>query len=405
LSQHTISLSHPNKTIRLNVPLTASKSECNRALIIRALTKENLELQNISAARDCQTMIRLLASEDQELNVLDAGTTMRFLTAYCSVINRESILTGTTRMQERPIKILVDALKYIGADITYSKKEGYPPIHIKSFEQKKAEVSIAGNVSSQYISAILMIAPLLPLGIKLKLTGEIASRPYISMTLKLMHHFGITYNWKEDIIEIANQDYKANSYTIESDWSGASYWYSIAALSDKAEIKLLGLRKDSFQGDLAIVEIMNQLGIESQFDNEGVTLAKKTAVDNFNYDFTQCPDLAQTIAIICAAKGIKARLSGLESLRIKESDRIDSLRLELKKVGVQVIVEGDQAIGINGKAKVDKPKFHSYEDHRVAMALAPLALLGEISIDDPDVVNKSYPSFWEHLKQAGFDIS
>ena len=404
MAEKIIQLTHPNKSIHLNVPLTASKSECNRALIIQALAADSIELSNISDARDSQTMLRLLESKDMELNVLDAGTTMRFLTAYCTATNRESILTGTARMQERPIKILVEALKSIGAEIDYLKKSGYPPIKINSFSQGKAEVEMAGNVSSQYISAMLMIAPTLPMGLKLCLTGEVFSKPYILMTLKLMQHFGIEYKWLDNIIEILPQSYKKNGYTIESDWSGASYWYSIAALSEKANIKLLGLRKDSFQGDNAIVEIMDQLGVASIFDDGGVLLEKKAHNSSFDYNFSECPDLAQTIAVVCAAKGINARLSGLESLRIKETDRIAALQKELAKTGVEVIVEGNHAIEISGMATINHTTFDTYEDHRMAMAFAPLSLIGTININDPEVVNKSYPNYWEHLKQAGFSI-
>jgi len=404
LVEKEIQIIHANNSIHLNVPLTASKSECNRALIIQALSNNPIELFNISDARDSQTMLRLLKSEDLELNVLDAGTTMRFLTAYCATKRRKAILTGTARMQERPIKILVDALRDIGAKIDYLKNEGFPPIQIHDFSQKKAEVEMAGNVSSQYISAMLMIAPTLPMGLQLQLSGEIYSKPYIQMTLNLMQHFGIQYTWKENIIEIAKQEYRKNTYTIESDWSGASYWYSIAALSEKANIKLLGLRENSFQGDKAIVEIMDRLGVASHFDDDGVVLIKKEAEPSFDYDFSKCPDLAQTIAAICAAKGVKARLSGLESLRIKETDRIAALQNELEKIGTNVEVEGNHAIIIRGKAEVNQAIFDTYEDHRMAMAFAPLSLLGPIKIKDPDVVNKSYPDYWLHLKQAGFEI-
>ncbi|MEM1137792.1 MAG: 3-phosphoshikimate 1-carboxyvinyltransferase [Bacteroidota bacterium] len=405
MKDQEITVSHAGGKIKLDVPLTASKSECNRALIIQALSENQTSLGNISEARDCQTMIRLLDSDEVVLDVLDAGTTMRFLTAYCTATNRESILTGTARMQERPIKILVEALKSLGADIIYQKNEGFPPIHIKSFNQQKKDISIPGNVSSQYISALLMVAPKLPLGLTLHLEGQITSRPYIMMTLQLMSHFGITYTWEDTVVNISPQVYKSNDYVIESDWSGASYWYSIVALAKDAEVKLLGLRENSLQGDKAIVDIMMQLGVESTFDHDGVLLTKIPHQSEFDYDFSQCPDLAQTIAVICAAKGINAKLRGLESLRIKETDRIAALQKELLKVNIQVKVEGDSTIEVvPSSLQINSPNFSSYEDHRMAMALAPLALLGNIKIDEPEVVNKSYPTFWQHLEKAGFEI-
>ncbi|UZR92734.1 3-phosphoshikimate 1-carboxyvinyltransferase [Chondrinema litorale] len=406
MTNHSITLSHSGEKINAQIPLTASKSECNRALIIQALAGDKITLDNISEARDSQTMKRLLQSNELELDVLDAGTTMRFLTAYCVANNRETVLTGTARMQERPIKILVDALRILGAEIEYKKNEGYPPIYIKSFEQKNKEVNIAGNVSSQYISALLMIAPKLLLGISLNLEGEVTSKPYILMTLQLLEHFGIKYTWQGANISIEPQSYQSNHYSIESDWSGASYWYSIVALAKDAEIKLLGLRNNSLQGDKAIVEIMSQLGVSSTFDEEGVILRKTTPIKEFNFDFTHCPDLAQTIAVICAAKGIKAKMTGLESLRIKETDRIAAIQNELAKINVEVVVDGDKGIEIiPNNLKVEGVVFDTYEDHRMAMAFAPLSLLGNIGIEEPDVVNKSYPPYWKHLKLAGFEIT
>ncbi|WP_020532927.1 3-phosphoshikimate 1-carboxyvinyltransferase [Flexithrix dorotheae] len=400
-----IKVAHPSGVVNAEIKLTASKSECNRALIIQALSENNIELSNISEARDCQTMIRLLKSEEKTLDVLDAGTTMRFLTAFCTITNRPTILTGTPRMQERPIKILVDALRSLGAEIDYLKKEGYPPHEIKSFEQKTDHVKIQGNVSSQYISAMLMVAPTLPQGLKLELIGEVASVPYIKMTLQLLSHFGITHTWDENVISIAKQPYQSNNYSIESDWSGASYWYSIAALSKEANIKLLGLRENSLQGDKAIVEIMEKLGVKSTFDETGVLLTKIPKEDSFEFDFTHCPDLAQTVAVICAATKTPARMKGLESLRIKETDRIAAIETELKKVGHQVEVIGDSEIIISAAETVmNHPVIDTYDDHRMAMAFAPLGLLGEVTIEEPSVVNKSYPVYWDHLKVAGFEL-
>lgn len=401
-----IRLSHPSKEIEKTIPLTSSKSESNRALIIQALGKEDIQLHNLAEARDTQTMIRLLKSADQTLDVLDAGTTMRFLTAYCTATNRDSILTGTARMQERPIKILADALMAIGADIEYLKNEGYPPLHIKGFDQNSGEVSVKGDVSSQYISALLMIAPTLPQGLKINLVGEVASRPYIEMTLQLMKRFGVNHTWEGQVITVAPQDYNSGEFVVESDWSGSSYWYSIASLMQEGSIKLLNLREDSLQGDSAIVEIMEQLGVASAFDQEGVTLTKSEAADEFFYDFTHCPDLAQTIVTLCAALGLKGRMIGLKSLRIKETDRIQALYNEIKKFGVEIEVIGDDEIRVPAQ-KMDFSKevlVDTYEDHRMAMAFAPLALVAPVKIEEPSVVNKSYPRYWEHLESAGFMI-
>jgi len=400
-----IKLSRLNQPIHTSIQLASSKSESNRSLIIQALSKEAIKLHNLSEARDTQTMMRLLKSEEQELNVLDAGTTMRFLLAYCSVARPGRVLRGTPRMHERPVKLLVDALSQLGASVQYLQNEGYPPVQVDGLTegQKQAEVSIRGDVSSQYISALLMIAPTLPKGLKLTLEGKVGSRPYIAMTLGLMRRFGIQYDWNENIITIAPQEYKAGSYTIESDWSGASYWYSLIALADNAEVKLLGLRKDSLQGDIAIVEIMDKLGVSSTFDSEGVLLQKKEAVEELAYDFTHCPDLAQTVAVTCAAKGIPCTMMGLESLYIKETDRVAALREELSKIGASLLEDEDTwelKPGVNPK-EIDQVQIDTYEDHRMAMAFAPLAALMDVVIEDPDVVVKSYPGFWVDLAKAG----
>lgn len=400
-----IKLHQINQPIRATVRLASSKSESNRALIIQALAKEKIELHNLSEARDTQTMMRLLGSDDKELDVLDAGTTMRFLLAYCTVDRPGRLLKGTARMHQRPVKLLVDALNQLGAQVKYLENEGFPPVLVEGFPegQQEAAVRIRGDVSSQYISALLMIAPMLPQGLKLTLEGKIGSRPYINMTLGLMQRFGIAYLWEDNVITIEPQQYKAGAYTIESDWSGASYWYSLVALAKDAEVKLLGLRKDSLQGDIAIVEIMDKLGVVSEFDEEGVLLTKKDAVRELHYDFSDCPDLAQTVAVTCAAKGIPCTMTGLESLRIKETDRIAALREELNKMGASLLEDKDTwelKPGHNPQA-IGALNIHTYEDHRMAMAFAPLAGLMDLTIDDPEVVVKSYPGFWKDLNQAG----
>ncbi|MCS7003930.1 MAG: 3-phosphoshikimate 1-carboxyvinyltransferase [Cytophagales bacterium] len=402
-----LQVNHPTKRVRATIPLASSKSESNRALIIQALSGNKIHLANLSEARDTQTLIKLLNSKEEVLDVIDAGTTMRFLTAYCAVTNRKCILTGTERMKQRPIKILVDALLELGADIEYVESEGFPPLRIKGFEQKKNEISIKGDVSSQFISALLMVAPILPMGLKLTLLGEVASRPYIEMTLELMKYFGIEYIWHWNEIVVEHQAYKPKIYAIESDWSGASYWYSIAALAEEAEITLLGLRKDSLQGDSVIIKLMEHFGVSTDTVEGGVILRRKPVQDKeFEFDFTHCPDIAQTIAVLCAARGIPARLSGLRSLRIKETDRIAALENELGLLGVHIVVEGDDSIIIpRSKINFEHPRIHTYEDHRMAMAFAPLGLLHEVLIEDPRVVVKSYPAFWRHLETAGFELT
>ncbi len=334
---------------------------------------------------------------------------MRFLIAYSAVARTGKILKGTPRMHQRPVKLLVNALRGIGADIAYLENEGYPPVLVRGFTngQSVRRVSIRGDVSSQYISALLMVAPTLADGLELSLTGKIGSRPYIEMTLGLMSHFGIKHYWNEDnLIRIDPQSYGGGTYAIESDWSGASYWYSVVALADDARVKLLGLRRPSWQGDSAIVDIMNQLGVATAFEEGGVILSKKSAAETLDQDFSDCPDLAQTVAVVCAAKRIPATLGGLESLRIKETDRIAALQNELAKMGAtleeedgrgRIVPSADDSTG-------RKLEFATYEDHRMAMAFAPLAVKTTVTIEDPEVVNKSYPRFWEDLAAAGLVI-
>ncbi len=402
-----LSLSKHSGTVNCSVVPPASKSESNRVLIIDALCGMRSDLQNLSNARDTQTMIRLLKSDDKTLDVLDAGTTMRFLTAYTAITGRESVMTGTKRMRERPIKLLVEALTTLGAEITYLENPGYPPIEIKPFNKetvKTNHLKIRGDVSSQYITALLMTGPLLPQGLKLELEGKIGSRPYIEMTLALMKHFGVQAEWRENIISIAPRNYIPATYKVESDWSAASYWYSITALAENARVELKGYKRDSFQGDRSIVEIMTKLGVKTTFTQDGLLLEKASTASEFSYDFTDSPDLAQTIAVICAAKGVPGVLSGLESLRIKETDRIAAIQNELRKFGADLLeLEKDVTYQVKpGNFRVDGQIVDTYKDHRMAMAFAPLALLGELTIDNPSVVDKSYPHFWEDLKKAGF---
>ena len=399
-------INKPSQPIHTQIRLSSSKSESNRALIINAVSGNKCKLDNLSDARDTQTMQRLLLSVDKTLDVLDAGTTMRFLIALMAAKGENKILTGTARMCERPVKILVEALKTLGADIQYLGVEGYPPVEMKSFKFKTDKIQIQGDVSSQYISALLMISPLLPNGLQLELTGKVASRPYIEMTLDLMKLFGVNYTWDGAVITVPKQQtYTANQYTIESDWSGASYWFSIVALADEAEIELLGLKENSMQGDSAIVGIMEKLGVASKFTEQGILLTKKSSENEVTIDFSDCPDLAQTVVACAAAKGIKLKIKGIESLKIKETDRILALQTELKKYNAAFNELSDGWYEVIPSSSIPtKIEISTYDDHRMAMAFAPLAFKATIGIEDQHVVKKSYPGYWEDLKKAGFVI-
>src|SRR5690554_3005843 len=400
-----ISLNQKVSFGHLDVPLPSSKSESNRALIIDALTEGENQLENLSEARDTQTMISLLTNDPEVYDVLDAGTTMRFLTAYAAITGKHKTLTGTPRMCERPIDILVDALRAIGAEIKYLKNEGFPPLETQGFEKQLTnEVTIRGDVSSQYISALLLVAPMLPQGLTVVLTGKIGSITYIQMTLNLMKEFGIQYSWSDgNRITIASQKYRPNRYSVESDWSGASYWFSLLACADEGQILLRGLKKESLQGDAQIVGIMDKLGIRSEFNAQGVMLTKKAVTGLDSFDFTHCPDLAQTVAVTCALIGQEMELTGLESLRIKETDRIAALQEELAKINAQ-LVEGKAGVfTLIPTSSIPSEVFiNTYDDHRMAMAYMPLATRTSVSFEDREVVNKSYPSFWKHCALAGF---
>ncbi|MFT7029667.1 MAG: 3-phosphoshikimate 1-carboxyvinyltransferase [Marinoscillum sp.] len=389
------------------VQLTSSKSESNRVLLINALSDNKLQLDNLSAARDTQTMTRLMQNSGDIWDVLDAGTTMRFCTALLAIKGTGQTITGTPRMCERPIGLLVDALSAIGAKIEYLGKEGYPPLKIEGLKiQKTNLIEIPGNISSQYISALLMIAPSLPKGLSIKLTTEVFSRPYIEMTLGLMKRFGVSADWSGDTIHITPQLYTEGSYTIESDWSGASYWYSLVALSDEADLILGGLREDSLQGDQAIATIMAKMGVKTTYLTDGAHLQLTGAIEKeIDIDFRTCPDLAQTVMVTAALKGIKLNMVGLESLRIKETDRIAAMQNELDKIGSRLLENGNSWTMIPGKIPEKIDAIHTYDDHRMAMAFAPICRNQPIVIEDPLVVAKSYPDFWKDLASKGVEFS
>lgn len=383
--------------------LPASKSISNRALIINALAGGKSDLHNLSDANDTQLMLRLVNSPDKTIDVEDAGTTMRFLTAYFTVTRQNKILTGTARMKERPIALLVDALRNIGAEIQYLGVEGYPPHEIRNFKRQKSKtLSIRGDVSSQYISALMMIAPALPEGLTLNLTGKIGSRPYIEMTASIMKHFGVACELGEDKVIIAPQSYKTASYTVESDWSASSYWFALVALAREAEITLPRLHLTSLQGDSVIVDIAKHLGVRAERNGDLLHLTKVASSNHLSWDFTHCPDLAQTVAVVCAAKGITGEFTGLESLRIKETDRISALQNELRKIGADLVEKDSETWSlIPSRSLPSGATFDTYKDHRMAMAFAPLCTVMDVTIEKPDVVRKSYPNFWNDLNSVG----
>jgi 3-phosphoshikimate 1-carboxyvinyltransferase len=374
-------------------------------LIISALSEGESNLHNLSDANDTQLMLKRIHSPAPEIDVEDAGTTMRFLTAYFAITNQKKILTGTHRMKERPIGILVDALRSLGVDIGYTEKEGYPPLRINGFSSQKINnISIRGDVSSQFISALMMVGPVLANGLTLELQGKIGSRPYIEMTASLMKHFGVSCEFVGNRVSIAHQSYKPAEFTVESDWSAASYWFAFTALAAKAEVVLPRLSLDSLQGDRAIAN-MDALGVGTELVDGKLRLYKKAAAKEFSWDFTHCPDLAQTVAVICAAKGIKGFFTGLESLRIKETDRIAALQNELKKIGAGLQEESKGWTLIPSPALPSAARFETYKDHRMAMAFAPLATLMNVEIENPGVVKKSYPTFWNDVRGFGFEVT
>lgn len=423
MKQNSISLSHPSKLVHGKVQLTGSKSESNRALIIQALSEGKVKIENLSEAADTVTLEKALSevkrslsdnnsSSESELtiDVGPAGTAMRFLTAYLSLQNGNFFLTGSKRMKERPIGILVDALKSIGGNIDYTEQAGYPPMKIAGpFSQQSKEVSIKGNVSSQYLSALLLTANALPEGLNLSIEGELTSRPYLMMTLEMLKEAGIQHQWVDNTITILPQNAQEAILSIEPDWSAASYWYSIVALAKEASILLPGLKPSSLQGDNEINDIMRSFGVLSVFTAEGLKLTKTSVQDDRkHFDFKSCPDLAQTVIACCAALGREATFSGLETLKIKETDRILALQNEIGKFGVKLIEEESETyrLDCSGRFEPDQLTIRTYEDHRMAMAFAPLALVFKsIEIEEPEVVEKSYPEFWQHLTEQGYIIT
>lgn len=402
-----------HSNLKAQIAVTGSKSETNRLLLLQALFP-NITLANTSNSDDSEVMQKALnadlsSRETRDLNIHHAGTAMRFLTAYFATQEgREVVLTGSQRMTERPIKVLVDALKQLGAQITYEKQEGFPPIRIKGQKITSNKVSIPANVSSQYISALLLIAPKLDNGIELTLVGEITSVPYIKMTLALLNDLDIQTSFEGNIIKVfPKQEVETKEMVVESDWSSASYFFSLVALSETASITLTSYKENSLQGDSDLVEIYKKMGVISNFENNTLSLSK---VPNFkpeivNLDLNNTPDIAQTIVVTCLGLGIGCHLTGLHTLKIKETDRLEALRVELTKLGATISVTNDSLTLQPSNTINHNVKIATYNDHRMAMAFAPLALKVPIIIENADVVSKSYPDFWEDMKSLGFSIS
>ncbi|MBL7814886.1 MAG: 3-phosphoshikimate 1-carboxyvinyltransferase [Saprospiraceae bacterium] len=413
----TCKVSKPNRRIVGEITLDGSKSISNRILIIKALCEQPFAIHNLSTSNDTQTLVKLLAQTDNDtFDCGAAGTTFRFLTAYFSLQEGTQILTGSERMKQRPIGKLVNALRALGCDIEYLGTEGYPPLKINAPKSLATDgLIISADTSSQYITALLLIAPTLPKGLKLTLDGTIVSRPYIEMTLSLMSYFGVQHTWEENTITVEKQAYQPREVTVEADWSAASYYYAMAAFADELDLTLNGLFKDSLQGDSVANEIGFHFGVDTTFTEGGIVLKKtdNPPAEFFEWDFVKCPDIAQTFAVVCAGKNVQGLFTGLETLFIKETDRVAALKNELAKVGVSFVKmparftqkSQKQYFMVEGKFHIEQtPRFPTYEDHRMAMAFAPLAMFHEVEIEEPKVVGKSYPQFWEDLQKLGFEV-
>ncbi len=406
----SIKLTNKSRKAIGKVTLDGSKSISNRVLIIRALCMDDFNIDNLSTSDDTQTLARLLEGDHDTYDAHHAGTTYRFLTSYLATRQGSCVLTGSDRMKQRPIGPLVTALQSLSADISYMENDGFPPLKIRYSDHfLGGKVSIDAGISSQFISSLLLIAPVLERGLEIELLGDMVSKPYLQMTLEVMKHFGVDHTWEENRIHIKPQSYKARDYFVEADWSAASYYYSIAALAEEADIVLKGLSQYSLQGDSAIAEIGTEFGISTSYLDGSIRIVKgkdAAVAQYFEYDFILCPDIAQTVAVMCAGLGVQALFSGLQTLYIKETDRVAALQNELQKVNVfltKLPEKFSKKSGviyhmIDGRAQSeDVPKFETYQDHRMAMSLAPLAMLLPVEILDKEVVSKSYPKYWEDV--------
>ena len=394
-----LQLAHYSNPIEGSIQITGSKSESNRLLILQQFFK-NLKIENLGNSDDAQYMQKALASEVEVVDISHAGTAMRFLTSYFAVFEgRETILTGSKRMKERPIKILVEALQSLGADISYIENEGYPPIKIRGKKLSKSKVFINGGVSSQYISSLLLIAPSLENGLELEFEGKVTSVPYIKMTLGLLSELGIDNSWEGNTVKVvATKAIKDTTAVVESDWSSASYFFSLVALSEGATITLKSYKENSLQGDSSLIGFYRELGVSTSFDSHVITLKKDVACkSHVEFDLANAPDIAQTIAVTCFGLGVSCVLTGLHTLKIKETDRLEALKSELTKLGADIEVT-DKTLHLKPATKINKEVLiKTFDDHRMAMAFAPLLLKTTIEIEDANVVSKSYPDFWTDI--------
>ena len=404
-------VSKPDKALKGSIVLPGSKSVANRALIIHALSYSPYEIENLSDSDDVRVMNEVINSNSNVFDIGHAGTAMRFLTAFLAQIVGEWTITGSERMKQRPIGILVDALNKLGARIEYLENEGFPPLKIVGSHLTGCILELDGSVSSQYISALLMIAPTIEGGLTLRLKNKITSRPYIDMTLKLMEQFGVQSVWKGNEIRIAEQTYKARPFSVEADWSGASYWYQMAVMADELDLELVGLTTESLQGDAQIAKWFQELGIDTIATEKGSKLVKngKALPKKLNLNFVENPDVAQTFAVLCVMKQIPFHFTGLETLKIKETNRIAALQDELAKFGARITEPAHGELSWDGTFPLEKqavPEIATYHDHRMALAFAPACqVYGPVAILDPMVITKSYPNYWEDLKIVGFEVT
>ena len=400
-----LTLCHQSGNLHGRIQITGSKSESNRMLLLQALYPQ-ITLDNLSNSDDTVAMKSGLESDKNMVDIGHAGTSMRFLSAYYSTLeNQEKILTGSSRMQERPIGVLVDALRQLGADISYLKNEGYPPLLIKGKRLTASEVLLSANISSQYITALMLIAPSLPDGLRLYLEGKITSIPYIEMTLSLLHKIGVDAIFSGQHIQVfPKKDITQITHVVESDWSSASYYFSMVALAKEADVSLSTYKKDSLQGDRVLMDVYQQFGVKSSIENNTLALKKQTmGSTHVQLDLSDAPDIAQTIAVTCYGLGLSCSLTGLHTLKIKETDRLVAMQNELSKLGATIEIT-DKSLHLHKRTNPIRPNvlIETYHDHRMAMAFAPLGLLVPIRIQDADVVTKSYPGFWKDLEQNGF---
>ncbi len=415
INSDPITLHKDSKILKGTIQLDGSKSISNRLLIIQALCEDEFEIKHLSTSDDTSVLKNALKEGPETIDIGHAGTSMRFSTAFFALNSDTQIITGSNRMKERPIGPLVDALNSLGANITYVEKEGYPPLKVGSFTNKNVdEIKINAGISSQFITAILLIAPYLKNGLTIHLEGSLVSRSYIHLTIEIMRYYGIEIQWNENAITISPGKYSAKASTVESDWSAASYYYVMAAFANEVDLELTGLQEDSFQGDAAIKTIMESFGIKTSPTDQGIRLQKtENSIPFLEYDFITCPDIAQSIFVLCGGLGVNGLFSGLQTLSIKETDRIKAMQTELAKLQVYLsklperFSKSDMDFYMqDGKASFSEGvEFDTYKDHRMAMSLACLAMLFPVTIKEKNVVSKSYGNFWKDLESLGFSLS